>query len=60
VVEISSGKAPGGVAVKKDQDPELLFQLFFCKFHGKGAEGVRFVFILGLIAILGTFASRWL
>jgi hypothetical protein len=47
------------VPVKPDKDPELLFQLLFFKFHGKGAQPVRFVFILGLIAIFGIFASRW-
>jgi hypothetical protein len=46
-------------ALKPDKDPELSFQLLFFKFHGKGVQGVRFVFILGLIAIVGTFAARW-
>jgi hypothetical protein len=47
-------------AVKPDKDPELSFQLLFFKFHGKGAQPVRFVFIWGLIAILGMIAVRWL
>ncbi len=42
--------------MKADKDPELLFQLLIFKFHGKSVQGVRFVFILGLLAILGTFA----
>jgi hypothetical protein len=46
-------------AVKPDKDPELSFQLLFFKFHGKGAQPVRFVFIWGLIAILGMIAVRW-
>jgi|GraSoi2013_100cm_1033763.scaffolds.fasta_scaffold26296_2 hypothetical protein len=46
--------------VSADKDPELLFQLLFFKFHGKGAQPVRFVFILGLLAIVGIFATRWL
>lgn len=46
--------------MKPDRDPELSFQLLFFKFHGKGAQPVRFVFILGLLAIVGIFASRWL
>ena len=45
--------------MKSDKDPELLFQIPFFKFHGRGAQSVRFVFILGLLAILGLFASRW-
>jgi hypothetical protein len=46
-------------ALKPEKEPELSFQLLFFKFHGKGALPVRFVFILGLIAILGMFAARW-
>jgi hypothetical protein len=47
-------------ALKSDKDPELSFQLLLFKFHGKGAQPVRFVFILGLLAIVGMFAVRWL
>jgi hypothetical protein len=46
-------------AMKSDKDPELLFQLLWFKFRGKGAQGVRFVFILGLVA-LGIVATRLL
>ena len=45
--------------MKPDKDPELLFQLPFFKFHGKGTQSVQFVFVLGLVA-LGIFAARWL
>jgi hypothetical protein len=45
--------------MKSDKDPELLFQLLFFKFHGKGAQPVRFVFVLGVLAIVGLFVSRW-